>query len=142
MINVNFGLRHTTCLHLTSSNDKRVVPGRVSHAGKCIRRFARTIDFNSKVFDRYSNLLLNAYINRHAHTEYLKIVEVYSFCGIWHVFLYNIYTNIYQVLAICVNTSKSTYTFTSVYPLSFKIQDFRYHHGWLIISWWERAYHI
>ena len=24
--------------------------------------------------DRYSNLFLNAYINRHAHTEYLKMV--------------------------------------------------------------------
>ena len=36
----------------------------------------------------------NAYINRHAHTEYLKMVEVYSPCGIWHVFLYSIYTNI------------------------------------------------
>ena len=26
--------------------------------------------------DRYSNLFLNAYINRHAHTEYLKMIEV------------------------------------------------------------------
>ena len=24
--------------------------------------------------DRYSNLFLNAYINRHAHTEYLKMI--------------------------------------------------------------------
>ena len=50
--------------------------------------------------DRYSigtrNIFLNAYINRHAHTEYLKIIEVYSPCGIWHVFLYSIYTNIYH----------------------------------------------
>ena len=36
--------------------------------------------------DRYSNLFLNAYINRHAHTEYLKIIEVYSPLGIRHVF--------------------------------------------------------
>ena len=36
--------------------------------------------------DRYSNLFLNAYINRHAHTEYLKMIEVYSPFGIWHVF--------------------------------------------------------
>ena len=31
----------------------------------------------SKAFlcsDRYSNLFLNAYINRHAHNEYLKII--------------------------------------------------------------------
>ena len=37
--------------------------------------------------DQYSNLFLNAYINRHAHTEYLKMNEVYSPLGIWHVFL-------------------------------------------------------
>ena len=24
--------------------------------------------------DRYSNLFLNAYMNRHAHTEYLKMI--------------------------------------------------------------------
>ena len=47
--------------------------------------------------DRYSNLFLNAYINRHAHTEYLKIFEVYSSCDIQHVFLYSIYTNIYHI---------------------------------------------
>ena len=45
--------------------------------------------------DLYSNLSLNAYINRHAHTEYLKMIEVYSPFGIWHVFLYSINTNIY-----------------------------------------------
>ena len=26
------------------------------------------------------------YINTHAHTEYLKMIEVYSPLGIWHVF--------------------------------------------------------
>ena len=26
-------------------------------------------------------------IHRHAHTEYLKMIEVYSPFGIWHVFL-------------------------------------------------------
>ena len=35
---------------------------------------------------RYSNLFLNDYINRHAHTEYLKMTEVYSPLGIQHVF--------------------------------------------------------
>ena len=45
--------------------------------------------------DRYLNLFLNAYINRHAHTEYLKMIEVYSPLGVWHVFLYGINTNIY-----------------------------------------------
>ena len=44
--------------------------------------------------DRYSNLFLNAYINRHLHAEYLKIF--YSPLGIWHVFLHSINTNIYH----------------------------------------------
>ena len=33
--------------------------------------------------DRFSNLFLNAYINRHAHTEYLKMIEVYSPFGMF-----------------------------------------------------------
>ena len=31
------------------------------------------IDSSTDLDDRYSNLFLNAYINCHAHTEYLKI---------------------------------------------------------------------
>ena len=30
------------------------------------------IDSSTDLDDRYSNLFLNAYINRHVHTEYLK----------------------------------------------------------------------
>ena len=37
--------------------------------------------------DRYSNLFLNAYINRHLHAEYLKMIKFYSPLGIWHVFI-------------------------------------------------------
>ena len=44
------------------------------------------IDSSTDHPDRYSNLFLNAYINRHVHTEYLKMIEVYSHFGIWHVF--------------------------------------------------------
>ena len=54
------------------------------------------IDSSTDHPDRYSNLFLNVYINRHAHTEYLKIIEVYSPLGICHVFLYSISTNIYH----------------------------------------------
>ena len=36
------------------------------------------IDSSTDLDDRYSNLFLNAYINRHAHTEYLKTIEVNS----------------------------------------------------------------
>ena len=32
------------------------------------------IDSSTDLDDRYSNLFLNAYINRHAHTEYLKMI--------------------------------------------------------------------
>ena len=35
-------------------------------------------------------------INRHAHTEYLKMIEVYSPFGIWHLFLYSISTKYYH----------------------------------------------
>ena len=77
------------------------------------------IDSSTDLDDLYSNLFLNAYINRHAHTEYLKMIEVYSPLGILHVFLYsNIYQYlplpVYEVPAIRVNATKSTYTFTSV----------------------------
>ena len=32
------------------------------------------IDSSTDLDDRYSNLFLNAYINRHAHSEYLKVI--------------------------------------------------------------------
>ena len=51
------------------------------------------IDSSTDLNNRYSNLFLNAYINRHAHTEYLTMIEVYSPFGKWHVFLYSINTN-------------------------------------------------
>ena len=54
------------------------------------------IDLSTDLDDRYSNLILNAYINCHAHTKYLKMIEVYSPLGIWDVFLYSINTNIYH----------------------------------------------
>ena len=40
------------------------------------------IDSSTDLDDRYSNLFVDAYINRHAHTEYLKMIEVYSPLGI------------------------------------------------------------
>ena len=32
------------------------------------------IDSSTDLNNRYSNLFLNAYINRHTHTEYLKMI--------------------------------------------------------------------
>ena len=70
------------------------------HTGKCICRFGGIyyrivsflsirhahcdlskhlgIDSSTDLDDRYSNLFLNAYINRHAHTKYLKMIKFYS----------------------------------------------------------------
>ena len=39
------------------------------------------IDSSTDHSDRYSNLSLKAYINRHAHTEYLKMISFYSPLG-------------------------------------------------------------
>ena len=44
------------------------------------------IDSSTDHLDRYSNLFLNVYINRLVYAEYLKMIEVYSPLGIWHVF--------------------------------------------------------
>ena len=46
--------------------------------------------------DRYSNLFLNANINRHLHAEYLKMIKFYSALGIWHAFQHSINANIYH----------------------------------------------
>ena len=61
---------------------------------------------------------LNAYINRHVHAEYLKFLILLSFR---HMACFPIeYSHqylplpVYEVAAIRVNTTKSTYTFTSV----------------------------
>ena len=41
------------------------------------------IDSSTDHPDRYSNLFLNAYINSHAHTEYLKMIEAYRPLGMF-----------------------------------------------------------
>ena len=55
----------------------------LEHTGKCIRRFGHAhgdlckhlrIDSSTGLDNWYSNLFLNAYINRHSHTEYLKMI--------------------------------------------------------------------
>ena len=44
------------------------------------------IDSSTDHPDRYSNLFLNAYINRHVHAKYLKMIWLYSPLGIRHFF--------------------------------------------------------
>ena len=61
--------KHVICL-----KDYRIRPFlSVSHAhGNLCKHLG--IDSSTDLDDRYSNLFLNAYINRHAHTEYLKMI--------------------------------------------------------------------
>ena len=83
--------KHTICL-----KDYRIRPFlsiRHAHGDLCKHL---GIDSSTDLNDRYSNLFLNTYINRRAHTEYLNMIEVYSPLGIWHAFLYSINTNIYH----------------------------------------------
>ena len=40
------------------------------------------IDSSTDLDDRYSNLFLNAYINRHVHAQYSKMILFYSPLGI------------------------------------------------------------
>ena len=81
-----------------------------------VQAFINRFEYRSNAYhpDQYSNLFLNAYINRHVHPDYLKMIKFYSHFGIRDIFLYRINTNFYEIQAIRVNTSKSTYTFTSV----------------------------
>ena len=83
-VNYSFEVKYImfTRKHVLFECDMLYLPGKLL--------FCRVMD------DRYSNLFLNAYINRHAHTEHLKMIEVYSPLGIWHVFLYSTNTKIYH----------------------------------------------
>ena len=83
--------KHAKCL-----KDYRIRPFlNIRHEHGDLRKHLG-IDSSTDLEDWYTNLFLNAYINRHAHTEYLKMIEVYSPLGVWHVFLYSINTNIYH----------------------------------------------
>ena len=72
--------------HLIYPKDYRIrsfLSIRLAHGDLCKHL---GIDSSTDHPDRYSNLFPNANINRHAHTEYFKKIEVYSPLGIWHVF--------------------------------------------------------
>ena len=48
------------------------------------------IDSSTDLNDRYSNLFRNAYINRHAHTEYLKMIKsivLVAYCMFFYIVL-------------------------------------------------------
>ena len=64
------------CKHLgIYSSTDRIIRSVLKSIHKCLHK--------SPLFDRYSNLFLNAYINCHAHTESLNMIEVYSPCGMF-----------------------------------------------------------
>ena len=93
---VDIGVKSYIEKHAICLKDYRIRPFlsiRHAHVDLCKHL---GIDLSTDLDDRYSNLFLNAYINRHANTEYLKMIEVYSPFRIWHVFLYSINTNIYH----------------------------------------------
>ena len=61
--------KHAICL-----KDYRIRPFlsiRHAHGNSCKHL---GIDSSTNLDHRYSNLFLNAYINRHAHTKYLKMI--------------------------------------------------------------------
>ena len=82
---VDIGVKSYLEKHAICLKDYRIRPFlsiRHAHGDLCKHL---GIDSSTDLYDRYSNLFLNAYINRHAHTEYLKMIEVDSPLGICHV---------------------------------------------------------
>ena len=59
--------KHAICL--LNYRIRSFLSSRHAHGGLCKHL---GIDLSTDLDDQYSNLFLNAYINRHAHTEYLK----------------------------------------------------------------------
>ena len=85
---VDIGVKSYIEKHAICLKDYRIRPFlSIRHAhGDFCKHFRIDSSTDLDLDDRYSNLFLNAYINRHAHTKYLKMIEVYSPLGIWHVF--------------------------------------------------------
>ena len=94
---VDIGVKTNIEKHAICLKDYRIISFlSIWHAHGDLRKHLG-IDSSTDLDDRYSNVFLNAYINRHAHNEYLKMIEIYSPLGIWHVLLYSINTNIYHI---------------------------------------------
>ena len=71
---VDIGVKSYIEKHVICLKDYRIIPFlSMRHAlGDLCKHLG--MDSSTDLDDRYSNLLLNAYINRHAHTEYLKFI--------------------------------------------------------------------
>ena len=71
---VDIGVKSYIEKHAICLKDYRIRPFlsiRHAHGDLCKHL---GIDSSTDLNDRYSNLFLNAYINRHSHTEYLKMI--------------------------------------------------------------------
>ena len=71
---VDFGVKSYIEIHAICLKDYRIRPVlsiRHAHGDLCKHL---GIDSSTDLDDRYSNLFQNAYINLHAHTEYLKMI--------------------------------------------------------------------
>ena len=71
---VDIGVKSYKEKHAICLKDYRIRPFlsiRNAHSDLCKHL---GIDSSTDLDDRYSNLFLNAYINHHAHTEYLKMI--------------------------------------------------------------------
>ena len=69
---VDIGVKSYIEKHAICLKDYRIRPFlsvRHSHGDLC-----KHLGIDSSIDDRYSNLFLNAYINRHAHTKYSKMI--------------------------------------------------------------------
>ena len=64
---VDIGVKHA--IYLKDYHIRSFLSIRHAHGDLCKHI---GIDSSTDLDDRYLNLFLNAYINRHAHTEYLK----------------------------------------------------------------------
>ena len=71
---VDIGVKSYIEKHALCLKDYRIRPFlSIRHAYGALRKHLG-IDSSTDLDDRYSNLFLNAYINRHAHSEYLKVI--------------------------------------------------------------------
>ena len=71
---VDIGVKSNIEKHAICLKDDRIRPFLTIRHTHCDLCKHLGIDSSADLDDRYSNLFLNAYINRHAHTEYLKII--------------------------------------------------------------------
>ena len=71
---VDIGFKSYIEIHAICLKDYKIRPDLSIRHAHCDLCKHLGIDSSTDLDDRYSNLFLNAYINRHAHTEHLKMI--------------------------------------------------------------------